>query len=159
MINLYHIFFKCKNYWFIYFLNTLYLFLFMYTRYNWQCRARHCRRFDPKMGGWNAREVPLRFYRRVSSQASCHAWPILICARVYSRASRRRRSGVPFSLCERACSSTSLPRRASFLAFVSRAEVRAREIRKIGRSDRVYCCRRAFFKWTISWNPISRRGR
>lgn len=52
-----------------------------------------------------------------------------------------------------------LPRVASSLAFVSRAEVRAREIRKIGRSDRVYRCRRAFFKWTISWNPISRRGR
>lgn len=49
MINLYHIFFKCKNYWFIYFLNTLHLFLFMYTRYNWQCRARHCRKLDPKM--------------------------------------------------------------------------------------------------------------
>lgn len=48
-----------------------------------------------KSGTVRMREEFLFVFIGVSSQASCHAWPILICARVYSRASRRRRSG-PF---------------------------------------------------------------
>lgn len=48
-----------------------------------------------KSGTVRMREEFLFVFIGVSSQAFCHAWPILICARVYSRASHRRRSG-PF---------------------------------------------------------------